>query len=128
MKSLWAGMKNVMLWSYGRGSWQYDVLCLLIVGAIFLLPGRFFGDRDRGNPAGPAASNEARLIPLEIPEDEMQALLRRQGAGAEALSDAREACRLYARDHFRAEVTPERFGVDRDAKGRLVYRCWYIMR
>jgi len=47
MKRLLNGIKNILLWSYERGSWQYDLLCLLIVAAILFLPGSYFGDRDR---------------------------------------------------------------------------------
>jgi hypothetical protein len=30
--------KRIILWDYKRGSWQYDVLCLLIIAFIFLSP------------------------------------------------------------------------------------------
>jgi hypothetical protein len=49
MKSVLVGIKNIILWSYARGTWQYDALCLLIVLAVFLVPSRYFGDRDRAN-------------------------------------------------------------------------------
>lgn len=35
-------VKNVLLWSYERGSWQYDVLCILILAFIFLTPSDWF--------------------------------------------------------------------------------------
>jgi hypothetical protein len=35
-------LKNVLLWSYERGTWQYDVLCLLILAFIFLTPSNWF--------------------------------------------------------------------------------------
>ncbi len=31
-------MKNLINWNYSRGSWQYDLLCLFIIGLIFLTP------------------------------------------------------------------------------------------
>lgn len=35
-------IKKVVLWRYERGSWQYDVLCLLIIAFIFLTPNEWF--------------------------------------------------------------------------------------
>jgi hypothetical protein len=35
-------MKNIINWSYGRGSWQYEILCLLILAFIFLTPKSWF--------------------------------------------------------------------------------------
>ncbi|HKQ73619.1 MAG TPA: hypothetical protein VJ810_07840 [Blastocatellia bacterium] len=51
MKSVLVGIKNIILWSHSRGTWQYDALCLLIVLAVFLVPSSYFGDRDRANEA-----------------------------------------------------------------------------
>ena len=39
-------MKSVVLWNYERGSWQYDVFCLLIIAFIFLTPKDWFNKRD----------------------------------------------------------------------------------
>ena len=38
MKSVFVGIKNVLLWSYARGTWQYDVLCALIVLTLLFWP------------------------------------------------------------------------------------------
>ena len=35
-------MKNVINWSYERASWQWDVLCILIMAFIFLTPKAWF--------------------------------------------------------------------------------------
>ena len=53
MKSIFVVIKNVILWSHERGTWQYDVLCLLIIGTVFLVPSKYFGDRDRAIRALP---------------------------------------------------------------------------
>jgi hypothetical protein len=46
------GLKNIAFWSYGRTTWQYDVLCVLILVFVFLAPKSWF---ERGklvcNPA-----------------------------------------------------------------------------
>ncbi|GBC81677.1 hypothetical protein HRbin10_00789 [bacterium HR10] len=42
-------LKNVLLWSYERGTWQYDVLCLLILAFIFLTPSSWFNRSNAGS-------------------------------------------------------------------------------
>jgi len=45
---LWAGVKrffaNALWWHYERGSWQYDIICAVILAFIFL-PRSWFNDR-----------------------------------------------------------------------------------
>ncbi|TAM78873.1 MAG: hypothetical protein EPN47_21090 [Acidobacteria bacterium] len=40
-------IKRAIFWSYERGSWQYDIICVLILAFIFLTPIRWFHDRPR---------------------------------------------------------------------------------
>jgi len=40
-------VKRAIFWSYERGSWQYDIICVLILAFIFLIPARWFHDRPR---------------------------------------------------------------------------------
>ncbi|MCS6874036.1 MAG: hypothetical protein N2Z23_04460 [Pyrinomonadaceae bacterium] len=35
-------LKKVILWEYERGTWQYDLLCALIIAFIFLTPKSWF--------------------------------------------------------------------------------------
>ena len=49
-------MKNIILWSYERASWQWDVLCLLIIAFIFLTPKVWFERREK------LATQTSRLI------------------------------------------------------------------
>lgn len=49
-------MKNIILWKYERASWQWDVLCLLIVAFIFLTPKTWFERREK------LATQTSRLI------------------------------------------------------------------
>lgn len=37
--------KNFILWRYGRTTWQYDVVCVLILAFIFLTPRSWFDER-----------------------------------------------------------------------------------
>ncbi len=49
-------VKNFILWNHERGTWQYDVFCLLIIAFIFLTPKAWFEKRER------LATQTARVI------------------------------------------------------------------
>lgn len=49
-------IKKIIQWQHERGTWQYDVFCLLIIAFIFLTPPRWFDKRER------LATQTARLI------------------------------------------------------------------
>lgn len=49
-------MKKIILWNYERASWQWDVLCLLIVAFIFLTPKTWFERKER------LATQTSRLV------------------------------------------------------------------
>jgi hypothetical protein len=58
MDLLLTPLKKILFWSYDRGTWQYDLLCVLILAFIFLSPNYLFRS---GKPIGqkdvqPAAS------------------------------------------------------------------------
>ncbi len=40
-------IRKAIFWSYERGSWQYDVICVMILAFIFLTPTNWFHDRPR---------------------------------------------------------------------------------
>lgn len=44
-RRIWARLRPAIFWSYGRGSWQYDVIVVMILGFIFLTPKSLFNDR-----------------------------------------------------------------------------------
>jgi hypothetical protein len=41
MKILFTTLKKTLFWSYERGSWQYDVMCVLILVFVFFAPNRW---------------------------------------------------------------------------------------
>ena len=43
--TLLRGFAKVIFWRYRRGSWQYDILCALILAFIFLTPREVFDGR-----------------------------------------------------------------------------------
>lgn len=40
-------IKDIIFWRYKRASWQWDILCLLIIAFIFLTPKAWFERRDK---------------------------------------------------------------------------------
>lgn len=130
MKSILVGIKNVLLWSYERGTWQYDLLCLLIISAIFLLPGKFFGDRDRlpiktvqANQALQFASNSSEVV-REIAVSDLQAFLQKQNRPELMLNSPKEAIVLYFRDQLKEDVTISNIEPFMNPQGRVGYRVW----
>jgi hypothetical protein len=107
MKSLLVGVKNILLWSYARGTWQYDLLCLLIVATIFLAPSRFFGDRDRGggfeaNPRAVFASKPSDGT-VDIAVTDLKSFLEKRNR-IDLLNSPRDAVVLYLRARNQGEA------------------------
>ena len=42
-----AGAKRIILWEYARGSWQYDIICIVVAGFVFFAPRQWFRDQPR---------------------------------------------------------------------------------
>ena len=51
-----SSIKKFILWRYERGTWQYDIFCLLIIAFIFLTPKACFDNREK------LATQTSRLI------------------------------------------------------------------
>jgi hypothetical protein len=47
MKIVLTTLKKVLFWSYDRGTWQYDVMCVLILAFLFFAPNSLIGDRQK---------------------------------------------------------------------------------
>lgn len=45
MKIIFSTLKKVLFWSYDRGTWQYDIMCVLILAFIFFTPNDWFKAR-----------------------------------------------------------------------------------
>ena len=50
MKIILSTLKKILFWSYERGSWQYDVMCVLILAFIILAPNRVFEGPSSSKP------------------------------------------------------------------------------
>ena len=49
-------IRKIIQWQHERGTWQYDVFCLLIIAFIFLTPKAWFDKKER------LATQTSRLI------------------------------------------------------------------
>jgi hypothetical protein len=49
-------IRNIIWWSYERASWQWDVLCILIMAFIFLTPKAWFERVERPATQTPSAN------------------------------------------------------------------------
>jgi hypothetical protein len=73
--------KKVVFWSYGRNTWQYDVLCALILAFVFLTPKSWFETSEPGRlirHQNPSVGAVKLLISPEIlgPNPDQQAIER----------------------------------------------------
>lgn len=63
MRYLLRTLKSLLFWSYGRSTWQYDVLCALILAFIFLTPQSWFKTGElRDTEAHPTPSARTYLL------------------------------------------------------------------
>lgn len=63
MRYLLQTLKGLLFWSYGRSTWQYDILCALILAFIFLTPQGWFKTGElRQSEVHPTPSARAYLL------------------------------------------------------------------
>jgi len=126
MKSLLVGIKNVLLWSFSRGTWQYDALCLLIVLTVFLVPSRYFGDRDREiqksadeiqKVQGGSASKPGETY---VEDAELNVFLSKRNQ-IELSQTPEEALRLYLRDKLASDVAIDELKRFISPDGKVIY-------
>lgn len=84
MKIILITLKKILFWSYERGSWQYDIMCVLILAFIFLAPNRFF---ESTRAAAPLILRSSELGPID-PNDvaAVQDRLRKKYANPGSIS------------------------------------------
>ena len=146
MSSALTTIRRIILWDYERGTWQYDVLVALIIGTVILVPGSFFGDRDRpmkhtnrpelksaqANESLRSASKtatqnvtQAGREPLVITAENLTTFLKQQGKADDLKNNSAAALVLYLREELKREGALERYEVRLDDHRQPVsYRVW----
>lgn len=128
MKSILIGIKNVLLWSYARGTWQYDVLCLGIVLAVFLVPSRYFGDRDRIAHANGieirASKNGAGTLETYIEADTLEDFLTEQNR-TDLKQSPKEGIPFYLQDRLKKNVAIIDVKPFIAPDGKAIYQVWF---
>jgi hypothetical protein len=69
MKIILITLKKILFWSYERGSWQYDVMCVLILAFIFLSPNSIFESRRAATPLIVRGDEIGQIDPNDIGAD-----------------------------------------------------------
>jgi hypothetical protein len=78
MKIILTTLKKILFWSYERGSWQYDIMCVLILAFIFLPPNRIFQIRVSAAPVIVRGAEIGPIDPTNL-EQAIRDYLQRQG-------------------------------------------------
>ena len=79
MKIILSTLKKILFWSYERGSWQYDIMCVLILAFIFLAPQSIFQSRNSPMPVIVHGAAIGPVDPNNLEQAVRDYLERRQG-------------------------------------------------
>ena len=122
MEKLLGKIRNIFIWSYERGTWQYDLLVILIIATVFLVPGQFFGDRDR--PL--RTPNEEVVRRWSIESDKITTFATRNGKSERLKHDPKEVVQLYLREVIRPDIEVADCIIETDPRGTVTgYSVWF---
>jgi hypothetical protein len=108
-----------LFWTYERGTWQYDVMVILILAFIFLTPRSWFGDR----PVSLAPS--AGIVLLDNDPAQKVYQLRASLLKPEADGSVARSAQRVLEAHTGKSVEVIRVEPARDARGQVVsYAVW----
>lgn len=110
MKIVLTTLKKVLFWSYERGSWQYDIMCVLILAFIF------FGPNDVFHSHRSSAADEITAWPIFVSREEVE---QSEPGGLE------ESIRRRLIQKYGHSISVARIDQVRDDAGRLTgYLAW----
>src|SRR5438128_11979683 len=75
-------IKKSFLWSYARNTWQWDVLCVVILIFIFLTPKSWLGNGERArllthqNPAAATLVLRPEVVANELDKGQLEQRIR----------------------------------------------------
>jgi hypothetical protein len=109
-------LKKILFWSYDRGTWQYDIMCVLILAFVFFAPNASFRNREASagtqHPAKPVFVQNSELAttgPASLERDIANHLSEKYGyqvtvSRIEPMLDSAGNLRGYL-THFSADRT-----------------------
>jgi hypothetical protein len=124
MKSVLVGLKNILLWSYGRGTWQYDALCVLIVLTLLFWPVARRTATQANAAHTPASQSADGMRTREIEINQLRAFLQEQNR-PELANSPREAVVLYLQSQTQSGVVIAALEPFGNAQGQTGYRVQY---
>ena len=120
VSSVWRTIRGFILWSYERGSIQYDVMVTLILLFVFLSP-RFINFNDR-----PIERNPGSTGVLVYPDGNGGFVYQVDAAAVQGGDDAAVRAQLLRMiEPISGEVSIERYEAVTDRKGHVTaYKVW----
>lgn len=111
MRGLLTTLKKIFFWNYARNTWQWDLLCVVILIFIFLTPQRWFSGGERAQSAVHQSPVTQTLVlsPEDVGNEEDKGRL---GQRIEALTGRTEVEVLAVRRVLDAEGRIRSFEVD----------------
>jgi hypothetical protein len=111
VRIVFSTFKKILFWSYDRGTWQYDVMCVLILAFVFLAPNSAFRNRPH-SPVVVSADEVSTSGGPSIEQDIARHLSRQYGyevtvSSIEPMMDGNGTIRYYL-THVSADRTATR--------------------
>jgi len=104
-------LKKILFWSYDRGTWQYDIMCVLILAFIFFGPNDVFHDH-----------RPAKTTPIWVSRG---TLIEADPRAADPASDANDLLAQYLARQFGNTVAIARIERVVDDSGNVTgYDVW----
>jgi len=89
MNLIFSTLKKILFWCYERGTWQYDLMCVLILAFIFLMPNWIFNTTGRSTPDHAVATHQVIKEPGQPASIEDSKQKEEKGAKPESPADNR---------------------------------------
>jgi hypothetical protein len=120
MSGIWRTIRSYILWSYERGTIQYDVMVTLILLFVFLSP-QVINFKDK-----PVDHNPHRTGVLVIPDEQGGLIYQVEGSAVTATDSAAVRSQLLqVIEPISGEVTITKIEPLRDRSGRVLqYKVW----
>jgi hypothetical protein len=115
----WRGVRNLVLWSYDRGTLQYDLMVTLILLFIFVTP-LFVNFHDK-----PVEHTPHPTGVVVVPDGSTGFVYQVEASAVTGTADATiRAQLLRVIEPISGEVTITRYQKAKDSAGRQIYKVW----